>query len=141
MIQRIQTLWLALAAICGLGMSQVALFKASLQNASVKEIFANESLLLFAAVIITALLAVACIFLFKNRTLQFKLCVTGIFLSAGLIALELYQVEQFKSHNALIKGAYQWGALIPLLMVIAYFMAARSVYKDEKLVKSLDRLR
>jgi Domain of unknown function (DUF4293) len=141
MIQRIQTLWLILAAACGFGMSQVALFEASLQNASVKRIFANESLLLFATLIATALLAVACIFLFRNRTLQFKLTVTGIFLSAGIIALEVYQIEQFRAANTLLKGVYQWGALLPIVMLIAFFLASRAIYKDERLVKSLDRLR
>jgi hypothetical protein len=28
-----------------------------------------------------------------------------------------------------------------LLMVVFFFLAARGIYKDEKLVKSLDRLR
>ena len=30
---------------------------------------------------------------------------------------------------------------VPLVMVIFFFMAARGIYKDERLVKSMDRLR
>ena len=141
MIQRIQTIWLLLAAICGFLLTRIPLFVARLANQIIKNLFATESLLLFAVSIGTALLAVACIFLFRNRNLQFKLTVTGVILSIALIALEVWKVENFKTGTALLKGSYYWGALLPMLMMIFFWLAARGIYKDEKLVKSLNRLR
>ena len=89
----------------------------------------------------TALLAAVCIFLFKNRNLQFKLSIIGVILSIALIALEVWHIEGFKKTNVLAKGSYYWGALLPILMAILFVMAARGIYKDERLVKSLNRLR
>jgi hypothetical protein len=50
--------------------------------------------------------------------------------------------------NALIAGGatnlranYLLPAFLPVVMVVCLFLAARGIYKDEKLIKSLDRLR
>jgi FtsH-binding integral membrane protein len=141
MIQRKQTLWFLLAAACGFAMSKLPLFSATLASNMPRELIATESLLLFALVIGLSCIALLCIFLFKNRPLQFKLAVTGIILSMGTIALEVYKIEEFKTANAITSGTYQWGGLLPIIMMIFFFLAAKAVYKDEKLVKSLDRLR
>lgn len=142
MIQRIQSIWLILAALCGFLLSQTPLFVARLANQVIKRLLATESLLVFAVAMGTSLLAVFCIFLFKNRNLQFKLTITGVLLSVALVALEVWQVEAFRTANAnLLKGSYYWGALLPMLMVIFFILASRGIYKDERLVKSLNRLR
>ena len=122
-------------------MTQVPLFSARLANNARRQLLATESLLLFALVMALTLLALACLFLFKNRPLQFKLAVTGVLGACGAVALEVYFIEQFKQANAIISGTYQWGGLFPIVMILFFFMGARGVYKDEKLVKSLDRLR
>jgi hypothetical protein len=141
MIQRIQSVWFLLAAVCGFAMSQVPLFIASFANNVTKNVVATESLLLFALSIAAALLAVFCIFLFRNRSLQFKLGIVGVLLSLLSIGLQVWQIEQFKATNALVKGTYYWGGLLPIAMTIFFILASRGVYKDERLVKSVDRLR
>lgn len=141
MIQRKQTIWFLLAAACGFAMTKFPLFSAILTGNIRRELIATESLLLFAVVIGSSCLALLCIFLFKNRPLQFKLAVTGIVLSICTIALEVYKIEQFKTANTIINGTYQWGGLFPIIMMVFFFLAAQGVYKDEKLIKSLDRLR
>ena len=141
MIQRIQSVWFLLAALCGFAMSQVPLFIASYANNVTKNVLATESLLLFALSIATACLAVFCIFLFRNRSLQFKLAVVGVLLSFALVGLEVWQIEQFKATNTLVKGTYYWGGLLPIAMSIFFILAARGVYRDDRLVKSVDRLR
>jgi len=141
MIQRIQSVWFLLAAVCGFSMSQVPLFIASLPNNVTKNLLATESLLLFALSIATSCLAAFCIFLFRNRSLQFKLGVVGVLLSIAIVALVVWRIEAFKTANALVKGTYYWGGLLPIAMIIFFFLATRGVYKDERLVKSVDRLR
>ena len=141
MIQSVQSLWLLLAALCGVALTAVPLFIGTLANNMVKQVMAPESLLLFALSICLAGLAVGCIFLFKKRPLQFKLSVLGVILSVVLIGLEVLHIEKFKTANALVKGSYYWGGLFPIAMTIFYFLASRGIYKDERLVKSLDRLR
>jgi hypothetical protein len=141
MIQRLQSIWLFLAAICGFALTQVPLFIGRLTNDVVKKIIATESLLLFAISVGVACLAAACIFLYKNRPLQFKLSVVGVVLSILVICLEVWYIEKFKTSTQIIRGTYYWGGLLPIAMTIFFFLAARGIYKDERLVKSLDRLR
>lgn len=141
MIQRIQTVWLALAAICGFAMARVPLFTATLPDQSNRNFLATESLLSFALVIGIACLSVVTIFLYKNRPTQYKLAITGALLSAAAIALQVYSVEGFKKSTPIVQGTYNWGGLLPIAMMVFLFMAARGIRKDEKLVKSLDRLR
>ena len=143
MIQRIQSLWLLLAAACGFGMSKVPVFEATLSSNMVYNLLATESLLLFAVIVGAACLSTICIFLFKNRPLQFKLVIVSIMLAIAAIALEVWKVEDYKSTNAasITKGTYYWGGLLPIIMIALLIVAARAIYKDEKLVKSLDRLR
>ena len=141
MIQRKQTIWLFLAAVCGFVFTQIPLFVATTALNTIRKFVATESLLLFAVSIAVALLALATIFLFKNRPLQFRLAVTGIFVSIGLIALEVWQIEVFRNANAASKASYSWGSLLPIAMTIFFWLAASGISKDQKLIKSLDRLR
>lgn len=141
MIQRKQTIWLLLAAITGFLITRVPLYAGTLVGEVVRKFTATESLLLFAVAIVAALLGLVSVFLFKNRPLQMKLSVLGVFVSLGFIALEVWQIGEFRQSNALLKGSYHWGALLPIAMTVFFILAALNIRKDEKLVKSLDRLR
>jgi len=141
MIQRKQTIWLLLAAVTGFLTTRVPLYAGTLAGETVRKFTATESLLLFAVAIIGALLGLIAVFLFKNRPLQMKLSVLGVFVSVGFIALEVWQIGEFGRSNALLKGTYYWGALLPIAMAVFFILAAINIRKDEKLVKSLDRLR
>ena len=143
MIQRIQSIWLLLAALCGFALTQIPLFVLRVSANAVKQIMATESLLLFAVSIAVACLAAACIFLYKNRPLQFRLAVTGVIASVVLIALEVWQIGKYRTQyaNNAVSSSYYWGGLLPIAMAILFVLAARSIYKDEKLVRSQDRLR
>ena len=70
-----------------------------------------------------------------------KLSVLGVILSIGIIALEYYFVESYKKENLIVSGTYQLGALLPIVMVLLFIFACRGIYRDDKLVKSVDRLR
>ncbi|MBV4356037.1 DUF4293 domain-containing protein [Pinibacter aurantiacus] len=141
MIQRIQTIWLALAAICGFAMSRVPLFNATLADNSSRIVFASDHLVVFALSIAVACMSTVAIFLFKKRTTQFKLAVTGILLSIAVVGLEVYYINAFKQSTPMVKGTYSWGGLLPIAMAIFLWLAAGGIRRDEKLVKSLDRLR
>lgn len=141
MIQRLQTVWLLLAAACGFTMTKAPLFEANLPNNIIQTVIATDSLFLYALIIATAILALGCIILFKKRSLQFKLTILAFFLCVLIVVLEVLKVSSFQKNQTLVKGSYQWGALLPIIMTVFLLMAARGIYKDEKLVKSLDRLR
>lgn len=141
MIQRIQSLWLLVVVIAGFATYSLNLFIGNLPDGSKRIFPLAESLLLAIGSIVIAILALICIFLYKNRKLQFRLSVIGSILSFLFLFLEYSVVESLKKTEGITSGAYQIGALPPIVMGIFFIMAARGIYKDEKLVKSLDRLR
>ena|SRR5689334_6622164 len=142
MIQRIQTLWLIIVALTAFATSRLTLYIGEQANKIEIPFKLAGNLLLAIVIILLGILALICLFLYKNRKLQFKISVFGVILSVGFLFLEYYVVENiFKPKNSIITGSYQIGALLPLVMVIFFFMAARGIYKDERLIKSMDRLR
>jgi uncharacterized membrane protein len=141
MIQRIQTVYLAFAAICGILMVQAPLFKATLSDMSVRTFLASESLIVFALVAAVAILSIVAIFLFRNRPTQYKLALIGALLAAVVIGLEVWAIDVFKKNNQITAGSYQWGGLLPIAMMVLLFLASSAINSDEKKVKSLDRLR
>ena len=141
MIQRRQTIWLLLAAITAFSYTQVPLFAGTLPDAIAKNFIATENLLLFALAVLIGLMAAAAIFLYKNRPMQIKLAMFGLLGSIALIALEVWLLDKFKLDNAVTTGSYAWGSLLPILMILFFIMAWSGIRKDQKLIKSLDRLR
>jgi glycerol-3-phosphate acyltransferase PlsY len=141
MIQRIQSIWLLLAGVAGLLTYKLPLWKGTLQDGSVKEYLGPESLLLFTLIVATSVLAFVTIFLFRNRSQQKGLALIGALLSVAIVALEFFLVEDYKKTLNLAQNTWQIGAILPILMIILFFMARSGIVKDEKLVKSLDRLR
>ena len=142
MIQRIQTIWLALAGIAGAMMYKLPLWQYSLTNQANKTtFFASENLLLFLLIVATALIAFVTIFLFRNRPLQKSLTLLGLLLSIGILAIEVFLVEDMQKQLSPEKNSWQIGALLPVAMIILFILARAGVSRDEKMIRSLERLR
>ena len=95
-------------------------------------------LLINAGVIVLALVT---IFRYKNRILQVKLVRFTLLLSMLMIVgiFVLYPNIVIKSTEA--ASEFEIGAYIPIINLLFLFLANRSILKDEKLVRSVDRLR
>jgi hypothetical protein len=141
MIQRVQTIWLLLAAIAGLIVTQVPLFEGTIAGTPLRKYYASETYLLFAIAIIAALSAFVAIFLFKNRSIQIKLTIFGILASVAFIGAEVWRAQQLSKTVGVLKLVYLWGSLLPIAMIFFFILAAINIRKDTRLVKSLDRLR
>ena len=141
MIQRIQSLWLLLAATAGALTYVLPLWSGQLQDGSQKQNYGRENLFFFALVVATVLLALVTIFMFKNRTKQKALTIIGLLLSILLVALELVFVDAYKKTLNLLESSWQPGALMPIAMMVLFFLAWQGIKKDERLIKSLERLR
>jgi chromate transport protein ChrA len=141
MIQRIQTLWLVIVALTAFATYTLDLYVGKVSETNRVPFPFAQDLLLVLTIIALGILAIICLSLFKNRKLQFKLSVFGVIFSVAFLFLEYLRVESFKKDHNFISGAYQPGAILPLIMAVFFFLAARSIYRDERLVKSMDRLR
>src|SRR5699024_5073001 len=99
----------------------------------------------FILTMIITLLAFICIFLFKKRKLQFRLTLLNFFFAIGLVVLQYFLIEQMKDgftmNQMLNSSTYLPAAFISIPIIILLFLAARGIRKDEKLIRSLDRLR
>ena len=92
----------------------------------------------FILVISSAMLTAGCfiiIFLYKNRKQQLWLTVTAAVLSVINLVIYFTEVKKFAS------GTFSLSAVFAFAIPVLLILAARGIWKDEKLVKSLDRLR
>ncbi|MBQ9668781.1 MAG: DUF4293 domain-containing protein [Prevotella sp.] len=83
-----------------------------------------------------SVLTLADVFLYKNRTRQALFCLVLIVLAViYYIALAVY--------NHSMNGTLQltWPMVLPAVAIVFMFMARKRIIKDEKLVRSLDRIR
>jgi hypothetical protein len=138
MIQRQQTLWLLLAALTALlsFMFPFVTGKGLENNLPVdKSIKAGSDFLLLIFTGASLILAGITIFLYKDRKLQIKLSLLGLLLTVVIIILYITQM------NKLTQATLALFCVLPFAGAVGYFMAFRNIRKDEKLIKSLDKLR
>jgi len=139
MIQRRQTLWLLLATAAAIlnFWFPFAIGKMKEGENMVKDVIidAGSDFFLVIVTIATTILSAVSIFLFKNRKQQMWLCILGILLAVGLLLLYYREISKPGTYTLALPS------LLPLIVLISYYMAYRNIRKDEKLVKSVDKLR
>jgi hypothetical protein len=141
MIQRIQSVWLLVAAIM---MALLFYFPTYEFNGNVKPpLNIGEDFLAIIMVALSIGLSLFAIFKFKNRKHQIALTWLNILLCIGLQVWLVVRVNNITSglDYATIRGHYWIGLFIPIITIILLFLAKAGINKDQKLVKSLDRLR
>ena len=141
MIQRIQSVWLILAALCAAFTYKLSFYsgnKLGTDNKLVFEKFTASSH--FILMITTAFLVAGClfvIFLYKNRKQQLRLTIGAIILSIVNLIIYFSETKKFLPSDSNYGLAAALAVAIPIFLI----MAARGIWKDEKLVKSVNRLR
>lgn len=96
---------------------------------------------------IATLLPLVTIFLFKNRKMQIGLCAAEVVLQLGalLVFAIFYWVllPQVAAEGAIefVSKSFGWAAIFPIASMPLTYLAGRAIFKDEVLVKSLDRIR
>lgn len=158
MIQRIQTVYLSLAFIA---MALLFAFPlAQFFSETGAYIFSVTGLknmvpgganafipMIFLPLIIVAvgiaLLSLFTIFQYKNRSFQVKLTNIGVLsaiaLIMGIFFLYIPMIE--KKINIVPDYSKAFGIYLPLVALVFMVMANRAIKRDEKLVRSADRLR
>jgi len=141
MIQRIQTIWLLVATILGIVSLKTSFYSGHRINDSLPKsvvfITGSTHLLLILCATGIAFASFIGIFLFKHRKLQLKICIAASILSIINLALYYWQTQRFIA----AESSYTLTALIPLAIPFILMIAARGIWKDEQLVRSVDRLR
>ena len=135
MIQRIQTVWLLLASACAFLTMKFAFFVGANAQINFGEFNATTNMIIL---VLTSMLGTLClfnIFVFKQRKLQLWLTILAIVISALNIFLYFNSKKDYPNSNLTLTSVFVF--IIPVFLIFA----ARGIYKDQKLLKSMNRLR
>lgn len=148
MIQRVQTLWMILAAIAVFLTIKFSFYSGTLAvessvngatamvtDTSYHLIKATDNFLIL---ILTSALGTGIIiniFLFKHRSIQMRIILVSILVECLIVFLYIRETNHYSQGNFNI-----WSVLHILIVVFLVF-AAQGVYRDSKLIKDSNRLR
>ncbi len=140
MIQRIQTLWLLAASAFGFLSLKFAFYSGNEIKDLLKQYAVLNGQTTIPITILSvgvALLSFIIIFLYKQRKLQMRLSSAALVAAILNIVLYFLEKEKFVAGESSFDLTSIFVFAIPLLLILAL----RGIYKDQKLLKSVDRLR
>ncbi|MBZ0207220.1 MAG: DUF4293 domain-containing protein [Flavobacteriales bacterium] len=157
MLQRKQTLFLLLAALCGVLTfffpvdtfvrgDQTFFFRTTgFFTADGTPVTDATAKVPFAALIgVLSALLLGVIFLYKNRVRQLRITrMVNLLVMAILVFLFITDnsMRAYLEQGGKVENSFGFSAILPLLMVVFTLLAERGIRKDEALVKGMDRLR
>lgn len=155
MIQRIQTVWLFFATACIFSLflfpylqvlntdGSASLIKVTgvYQSIAGQQVQTEAFLALTIAAVILGLIPFAIIFMFKDRKKQVMLSYAAILLVIGFSFWMIQAAKGVLGNVELQAENYGVGSLIPSISIIFLILAIRGMKKDDRLIKSADRLR
>lgn len=141
MIQRLQSIWLLLAAAAAFCSLQFSFYSGNIIAANQAKSFAalnaQSNLLLLILSAGVGIASIISVFLYKNRKTQLRIVLVTLLVSIINLVLFFTQTKKFVPNE----GSYSITAIFAIIVPVFLILAIRGIRKDEKLVKSLDRLR
>ena len=149
MIQRIQTVYLLIVAVLAVIVLSTPLGSLITPESTINEMtnlsinaadgtVSYEPWALFAIQMVSAVIALGTIFLYKKRIVQIRLCLFNMILLVGYyITLGVF-VYMLKGSNSFTPS---WSVCLPFINIVLSWLALRAIGKDEALVRSLNSLR
>jgi hypothetical protein len=144
MLQRIQTIYLLVAFLLS-GLASFFLpfwFNQNMEVVYLDSMLQTGELLLVVVpvlFIIAGMISILTLFSFKNRTKQIVYNRLNIVINFLLLGIIVYHLLMLPGEAVVSKKGI--GVFIPLLVIVCLALANKAIIKDEKLVKSVDRLR
>ena len=140
MIQRLQTLWLLFAAALAFTTLKISFFSGNIMVENTKQFqrfTGMNHMLLMILTVVVGIGSLIAVFLYSNRKLQGK--ITAALMVLSIINLVFYYLQT----NNFIPAEWSFDitALVAFAIPFFLFLAMRGIFKDEKLIKSIDRLR
>lgn len=129
MLQRIQTIWILLSVLAA------AFLYITGQDV---DVFGNLPIISIACIILVLVGALS-LFSFKNRKRQILLNNISIIINALLIGVLVYWMQNLSGGIDFPEKGIE--PVFPLIAIICLFLANIFIKRDERLVKSVDRLR
>ena len=155
MIQRIQSIYLLLASLAVFalflfplvhnvyvaGVPSTITVSGIYRDVNGAQAHTESFIALIAATAVVAIMPLILIFLYKNRKQQAMLCYAYIVVIFGYSFWMAETVKSYTGDVSLNTNNFGIGALLSSVSIIFALLAAKAIQRDEKLVKSADRLR
>jgi len=136
MIQRIQTLWLLVAIAAAVFSIKFPFYTGThAENPSLVELTGATNVPILILTVLNIILSGVAIFLFKNRKKQLTFIIINLILAVLILILYFLQVRNF------IQGNFSLTSLFAFTVPVFLILALTGVRRDEKIIRSLDRLR
>lgn len=156
MIQRVQSIFLALVAIClfsclflgfwqktgEIQFANLTAFQLTIENKQANTSEETSTIYIAILAFLGAVVAVGSLFSYQNRLRQIQLNFLNTLLIAALMGLSVYFIfEGTKMFEPKNQGQFAYGFYMGPAALIFNMLANRFIRKDERLVQSVDRLR
>jgi len=144
MLQRIQSVYIFIAILLALLVAFLVPFWID-QNSDViylPSLFKNEELLYLIVPILfigSGIISLVSLLSFKNRTRQIISNRFNIVINFLLLGIIVYHLLSLPGETVVSEKGI--GVFIPLLVIVFLVLSNKAIIKDDKLVKSVDRLR
>jgi hypothetical protein len=148
MIQRVQTLWMLLAALAAFLTLKFAFYGGTLilengtntvttmaTDGSYHLLKATDNFLIL---ILTSALGTGIfinIFLYKHRSIQIRIIIAAIIAECLIVFLYFRQTKLYS------QGNFNIWAILHILIILFLIFAAKGIYNDSRLIKESNRLR
>jgi len=144
MLQRIQTIYILLALLLSTLLAFRVPFWLSEEGAGLylKDFFQSGELVYLVIpilFILSALLSLVALFLFRQRLKQIICNRLNIAINFLLLGIVVYGLLNLPGENQFSEKGI--GVFIPIAVIVFLVLANKAILRDEKLVKSVDRLR
>ena len=144
MLQRIQTIYLLIVALLAGGVIYILPLWANNDGVEIylKNLIQSNDWKMISIVVVfglSAILSFISIFLYKNRKQQIGINRFNIVVNFYLLGIIVYHLLILPGESEISEKGI--GLFIPVLVIVFLALANKSILKDEKLVKSVDRLR
>jgi glucan phosphoethanolaminetransferase (alkaline phosphatase superfamily) len=156
MIQRIQTVFLLVSFVASLlmfffpiawyygEMNTIAFYLHQLKDSVPDNQPLYNDYFLLPLILVNLLIAAASVYAllsFRALSRQLKVIKFGIFAAIIMIAALFFFYTDHISKTVHTPAQYEFGVFLPLISLVFFLLASRSVQRDIKLIRSVDRLR
>ena len=135
MIQRIQSLWLLLTAGCSAGAILLPFYAGNTSDNLYRQLNGQSHFHLLILCVAVGISSLTSVFLYKTRKRQMQVVLLAMILQLLNIFLFIQKA------NAFVDGTYSLGSIFSFVTPVLLILALIGIQKDEKLIKSMDRLR
>jgi signal transduction histidine kinase len=139
MLQRIQSVFMALATACMI----VTLFIPIGKMHHFQQLNVMDHTPLLVITLMSIFFPIYNLFQFKRRKQQIRICLYSILLYLAVMVLAHYYVHEdpLTFSPAIILQKLSLGSLMPIAAIVFQILAIRNIMKDDQLVRSMDRFR